>query len=262
MIDDIPSKEKVYRITDTDISMHSQDSFTRKLINPTYITKDDCQRSYAHSNLVKIIDKEPSTKSSVVNFEGSLNTTYVGGDKFELPFFDIKSDTFQKTEQDLLVYSKPLTDVIKRSSVRNIFRIEDKAFINEIDVILEDTLQKVSGSYTNEGDFTALFDIFKQQKLKAATLLMSSGTYSKLVGDSDNGPCRIMSSIIVTDRNNLIRDNLIYAFAPQECLGKFFIHDDIELHIEKTRNIISWSASVTLGIGISNINAIARLDLS
>jgi len=101
-------------------------SFARKVIQPEYVTKADLQRSVNHDGLVKIVDIEPDSKAAVVNFRGNPDTNYLQGTRYEIPFFMISSDDFQKTEEELLAYEMPLTEVIERNSVKDIQRIEDK----------------------------------------------------------------------------------------------------------------------------------------
>ena len=37
-----------------------EESFSRKIMRPEYVTKADCQRSVNHDQLVKIVDIEPN----------------------------------------------------------------------------------------------------------------------------------------------------------------------------------------------------------
>ena len=71
-------------------------SFARKIINPQYVTKADLQRSINHDGLVKIVDIEPDSKAMIVNFRGNPDFRYVVGDRFEIPFFMVSSEEFQK----------------------------------------------------------------------------------------------------------------------------------------------------------------------
>ena len=88
-------------------------SFARKIINPQYVTKADLQRSVNHDGLVKIVDIEPDSKAMVVNLRGNPDFKYIMGERFEIPFFMVSSEEFQKTEEELLAYEMPLTEVIE-----------------------------------------------------------------------------------------------------------------------------------------------------
>ena len=114
-------------------------SFARKVINPQYVTKADLQRSVNHDGLVKIVDIEPDSKAMAVNFRGEADWSYVTGDRFEIPFYMISSEDFQKTEEELLAYDMPLTEVIEKNSVLDIQKIEDQKFISAADAAVTAT---------------------------------------------------------------------------------------------------------------------------
>ena len=95
-------------------------SFARKIINPQYVTKADLQRSVNHDGLVKIVDIEPDSKAMVVNLRGNPDFKYIMGERFEIQFFMVSSEEFQKTEEELLAYEMPLTEIIERNSVLDI----------------------------------------------------------------------------------------------------------------------------------------------
>ena len=111
-------------------------SFARKIIQPEYVTKADLQRSINHDGLVKIVDIEPDSKAAVVNFRGAPDANYLQGERYEIPFFMISSDDFQKTEEELLAYEMPLTEVIERNSVKDIQKIEDTNFLSTVETNL------------------------------------------------------------------------------------------------------------------------------
>ena len=68
--------------------------------------------------------------------------------------------------------------------------------------------------------------------------------------------------LIVTNKGDLVPEKSIYAFAAQEFLGKFFILNDTKFWVEKKRNLIKWSAYETLGMGIGNIQGVAKITLT
>ena len=111
-------------------------AFSRKIINPQYVTKADLQRSLQHDQLVKIIDIEPDSAAMEINLRGTPHTRYVEGKRFEISFFNISSEEFQKIEEELLAYEMPITEVIERNSVKDIQKIEDTAFMRAIDAAL------------------------------------------------------------------------------------------------------------------------------
>ncbi len=268
-------------------------SFARKIINPQYVTKADLQRSINHDGLVKIVDIEPDSKAMVVNFRGNPDFRYVVGDRFEIPFFMVSSEEFQKTEEELLAYEMPLTEVIERNSVLDIQRIEDENFIDTIDAAItsEGTNTTVSGVYADGASETgsipkdkikSLFDLLDGNELRADTLLMDSTMFNRLflydattVGDAVGSEMHVNGysyatlfgrKLVVSNKKKKqdgtdLLNNKIYAFTSQDFLGQFLVLNDTKFFIEKRKNIITFAAYETIGVGIGNTKSCAVLNL-
>ena len=262
-------------------------SFARKIINPVYVTQADCQRSVNHDGLVKIVDIEPDSNASIINFRGKPDTSYVAGERFEIPFYGVSSDDFQKTEEELLAYEMPLTEVIEKNSVKDIQAVEDKSFLDTIDTLVgakgvgDNHLDAGANSLGSDGsinksNFTDLFNVLDGNQLKADTVLMGSEMYNRLLlwpasnaGDSYGTEVTINGytystlfgrKLIVSNKSDIIADKEMYAFAAQEYLGKFFILNDTKFWVKKDKNIITWAAYETIGMGIGNSKACAKIS--
>ena len=261
-------------------------SFARKIINPEYVTKLDLQRSTKHDGLTKIVDIEPDSAAVALNFRGQAPTRYLEGERYEIPFFMISSEDFQKTEEELLSYEMPLTEVIERNAVKDIQAIEDSHFISAVSGIcgtagdanhagtfdIDTSSTAASGSLSRDG-FRQLFNVLDGNQLKAETLLMNTPTFNRLflyagqgVGDQVASETHINGytyatlfgrKLVVTNKTDLVPNDTVYAFTSQEYLGNFFILNDLKFFVEKKKNLITFSAYETLGMGIGNTNAVA-----
>ena len=263
-------------------------SFARKIVQPQYVTRAELQRSVNHDGLVKIVDIEPDSKAMTVNFRGNPTTHYVMGERFEIPFFMISSEDFQKTEEELLAYEMPLTEVIERNSVLDIQKVEDTAFKDHIDaaIALEESVKTgskaITGNFDTDGtvkrnDFKRLFDLLDGDELRCELLLMSSVMFNKLllypattVGDAIGSEVHVNGftystlfgrKLVVSNKVGLL-GNDIYAFTSQDFFGQFLIMNDTKFWIEKKKNIITWAAYETIGMGIGNTRSVAKLSLS
>lgn len=266
-------------------------SFARKIIQPEYVTKMDLQRSVNHDGMVKIVDIEPNSKAMVVNFRGNPTTNYVVGERYEIPFFFVSSEDFQKTEEELLAYDMPLTEVIEKNSVFDIHEVEDSSFISQVDAAIALEVAggnntAITGSYVSTGseigsvlknDFKRLFDTIDGNKLRAEVILMDTTMFNRLflynastAGDAVGSEILVNGysysnlfgkKLVVSNKTNLLA-NKIYVFTAQEFFGNFFILNDTKFWIEKKKNIITWAAYETIGMGIGNTKACAKLTLS
>jgi hypothetical protein len=259
-------------------------SFARKIINPVYVTKADLQRSVQHDGLVKIVDIEPDSAAMSINFRGGADTRYVEGERYEIPFFMITSEDFQKTEEELLAYEMPITDVIERNSVKDIQEIEDNAFISRIDsaiaVSTKTSAITTSGGNITKTVFTTLFNLLEAgggttDRLKTDVVLMNNQDYNDLllweatsVGDqvgleiTVNGytyATLFGKKLIVTNKADLVAQGTMYGFTAQEFLGNFFILNDTRFWIDKKKNLVTWSAYESIGMGIGNIRSVASV---
>jgi len=104
-------------------------SFARKIIPPTPVQRSELQRSVNHDTLVKIVDIEPNSKATSLTFRGQPTARFIRAPRFEIPFFTISSEKFEKTEQELLAYEMPITKIIEENSVKDIQAIEDRQFL-------------------------------------------------------------------------------------------------------------------------------------
>jgi len=258
-------------------------SFARKIIQPQYVTKADLQSSTNHDGLVKIVDIEPDSAAMAINFRGSADSRYVEGERYEIPFFMISSDDFQKTEEELLAYEMSITEVIERNSVKDIQAIEDSAFITRVNsaIAASGKTTTVSGSEITKGMFPTLFNLLEadgSDKLKTEIVLMNNQDYNDLVrwdatsaGDDIakeliiNGytyTTLFGKKLVVTNKSEYVPKGTLYAFAAQEYFGKFYILNDTKFWVDKKKNLVSWSAYETIGMGFGNLRACASLTFA
>lgn len=259
-------------------------SFARQIVPPQYVTQADLQSSVNHDGVIKMIELEPDSKAMVVNFRGKPSTNYLEGKRVELPFHSISSEEFQKTEEELLAYRMPLTQVIEQNSVLDIQEIEDTAFLGHVDAAITVSGNSVNGNYSASGvpeaKIRELFDQIDGKRLQSEKLLMSNTMFNRLVVDNNTngtfgdgglkGEIAVNGytqgslygrQIIVSNKTDLL-DNTIYAFAAPQFMGEFCILNDTKFDIDKKRNLVTFSAYETVGMIIANANAVAKLTLS
>ena len=257
-------------------------SFARKIIQPEYVTKADLQRSVQHDGLTKIVDIEPDSKAMTINFRGDADYNYIEGERYEINFNMVSSENFQKTEEELLAYEMPLTQVIEQNSLLDIQKTEDESFLAAIDAAIATEGSAITGSYESDGsikkdDFRKLFNVLDGIELKTEVLLMDTTMYNRLflydattVGDAVGSETFVNGykydtlfgrRLIVSNKVGLL-GNKIYGFTAQEFLGNFCVLNDIKFWVKKEKNIITFSSYESIGIGIGNTKAASVITLS
>lgn len=112
-------------------------SFARKVVPPTPVQRTELQRSVNHDTLVKIVDIEPNSKAMALTFRGQPTARFIRAPRYEIPFFTISSEKFEKTEQELLAYEMPITKIIEENSVKDIQSIEDRIFLVYVEACIQ-----------------------------------------------------------------------------------------------------------------------------
>jgi hypothetical protein len=107
-------------------------SFARKIMMPMPITASECVPSVNHDQLVKIVELEPNSMATTINFRGKPGAEYIVGQRYEIPFFGISSKEYQKVEEELMSYQMPITEIIENNSLKDLHAIEDEAFITKV----------------------------------------------------------------------------------------------------------------------------------
>ena len=281
-----------------------EESFSRKIMRPEYVTKADCQRSMNHDQLVKIIDIEPNSSAMALNFRGRPNAKYIMGERYEIPFYKVSTEDYQKQEDELLAYEMPILDLIERNAVLDIQAIEDETFIRHVNVALADSNKSAvfsgTGNYhataLNKFAFIQLFNLlanadgptfaapvdattfthdFATKSYKTDCVLLNEFDYnlmhdwlssdigadhaSKVVIDGYQYATIMGRKLIVTNKGNLVPRGHLYGFAAKEYFGHAYVLNDTKFFIEKRKDIITWSAYESIGIGFGNTAAMARV---
>lgn len=112
-------------------------SFARKIVPPTNVQRTELQRSVNHDTLVKIVDIEPNSRAMALTFRGQPTARLIRAARYEIPFFTIASEKFEKYEQELLAYEMPITKIIEENSVKDIQEIEDRQFLLYVEACIQ-----------------------------------------------------------------------------------------------------------------------------
>lgn len=256
-------------------------SFARKILPPQYVTKADLHPSVNHDGVVKIVDIEPDSQAMSVNFRGNAPYKYVEGDRYEIPFFTVSSENYQKAEEELLAYNMPITEIIEKNSVLDIHRQEDTTFLAAVEAGMPAANAKTgtfdTDSTVKKSDFKVLFDVLDGNQLLASTILMSTTMYNRLmlypattVGDDLATQTTINGftygklfgkNLVVSNKTDLL-GNVIYAFTSPEFFGEFDVLNDVKFWLKKEKNLVTFANYESIGIGIGNVKAMAKLTLS
>jgi len=130
-----------------------EESFTRQILPPKTVTRADLQVSVNHDTLVKIVEVKPESRSMTMSFRGQPTARYIRAPRFEVPFHTVGSERYEKTEQELMAYTMPITEIIRRNVVKDIQEVEDHTFLGHVESACQST-QKEANSLDFSTDFS------------------------------------------------------------------------------------------------------------
>ena len=137
-----------------------EESFARKVLPPKTVTRADCQVSVNHDTLVKIVEVVPQSRAMSMSFRGQPTAKYYTAPRFEVPFHTVGSERYEQTEQELMAYTLPITEIIRRNIVNDIQEVEDSVFLNHVESACQSLQQDAQSltfgdAYTTSTSFTA-----------------------------------------------------------------------------------------------------------
>jgi hypothetical protein len=264
----------------------------RGVLPPETVTKEDCQRSTQHDLLTKIVDIEPNSTATALNFRGQSNLSYIQGRRYEIPFFKIGSERFEADEGELMASDFPITKVIEDQSVRDMDRIEDQQFFDAARQVAANTGQTLTaaGPITRAFLANCINVMEDSQELAVDTMVMHKSDWNdyNTLPATDIGD-QLASEVVVngykynqiaghklivtikslanaSGANQLLGpaggQSNIWFFAAPNYLGNSYLLGDVRFYIEKRGSAISFESWYYRGLGIGNRNAIVQGTLT
>jgi hypothetical protein len=256
-------------------------AFSRSIVPPEYLTKADCQRSVNHDTLVKICDIEPNSTAAAVNFRGKAFERYVEGKRYEVPFFKVESDKFEKNEAELMAYDYPVTKVIEENSVKDIQKVEDGKFIEFTDAVITangKTVTPAAAGPATAENLVALMKAIDTDELAVGCFLMHKADWddfmtqeSAIIGSPLASEILVNGykyntilghKLVVTIKSSVVVPGKLYCFTDPKYLGNFYILNDTKFYIEKRADMVSWQTWEYIGMGFGNLRACASMTLT
>lgn len=277
------SQEKVAAATELYIRDKVRESaFCRKILPPMPITREECDRSEENNSLKKIIDIETGATAVSLNMNSQANTRYITGDRFAIGFHKVSSDEYTISEGDLMGYEMPITKIIEKNCVKAIEEVEDGTFmaqINDIVTLSGKKLTITAADPTIDGKkLTTLFNLLETgDKLETSIMLMSRPTWNDWTGQGPgafdakaydvlvNGYTEekiYNKRVIVTNKDDMVPHNEIWAFAAPEFLGRFYTLNDVKFWTDVKAEYFNFKAWEHIGMGIGNIKGIAKINIA
>lgn len=257
-----------------------QSSFAREILPPKDVREDQIDRGVTSDQPRVIVEKEPDSYAKMVPFKGTGDQTWFSGPRYEVVFGKVESQRFSKSKFELMTYSNDIRKILSDNSVLDMSDQEDGKFIEAVeDCIGHETGLGTVSDLVRVDNFMAkrLAQKLIRAKKPVGKLLMTLSTfYGILDMDAQQVSHDIVKGqyrdgieqekklwgipVVTTIKNDIIDDGMVYAFAPDNWVGNFFLLQDATLFIKQEADIITfWSYSAP-GIGLGTCDAFTRTE--
>jgi len=219
--------------------------------------------------LRKFVEKEPNSTATYVPLRGMPDAEFIKGALGEVRFGKIESKEHVVNIRELTTYSCDLRKILQDQDIKNLQTVEDTSLINTAETIAAanpaEQIHNFYGGLTKTNWASAQQRFFPNKSIKFAlmnvrtfreffkwdyTSDMGFGTYgadafSKGILPQVNG-----IQIIQTIKTDLVTDGVVYFWAPEEFIGKFYTLDEPTTFIEQRKDWLSFSTYEIVGISI------------
>lgn len=252
-----------------------QAAAVRELITPQGVSEEDIDRDENTDQPKIIIDKEPDSTASFVQFQGTGRRTWFKGPRYSVRFGKVESQRFTKTKAELMTYRSDIRKILSDNSVMDMADEEDRKFYELVAAIIAANagVQRTTGGFQS-GTFKNAMQamLTGTRKRPIGKMLLSKERYldaldlpATAVGDDiakrhfDEGieaSQKLWGIPVVTHVKSDIyptaRGWIFSPTAPNNFLGNFFTLQDATLFIEQRADVISFWTYEYIGIGIAN----------
>jgi len=250
-----------------------QEAAVRELMAPEGISEEEIDRDEDTDQPKKIIDKEPDSYATFVQFQGSGPRTWFKGPRYAIYFGKVESQRFTKNKWELMSYTSDIRKILSDNSVKDMADEEDSKWNNLVtDIINGNPLEQRTAGPFQSTTFKRAMQKMIGRRRPIGKMLMTKYRYfdaldlpALSVGDDiatrhfDEG---IEASeklwglpVVTTIKGDIYDESKAWIFSPQKpnnYLGNFYLLQDATLFIKQEADVIMFWSYEAPGIGIGN----------
>lgn len=257
-----------------------EEGFLGRIMERRPVTVDESQVDLNRDRVYKVVNINQESSAAVCNLTGQMSVQYLEGKRARIDLWAVKSDVYEKTEEEIIALDSFIVDDVVKSLYSSIEAAEDDRFIQLVNKVITDNTYNTTTTSTSltRDDLTGGLNMLVGRELRTQTILMHEyrrndilawdGTeigqtatadlfYKGLTQDRIFNNVKWLSSL-----KTFLNPKYVYYFAPEEYLGRFYEWKPVTVVVEKRKDIISFYAKEWIGFGIINTKAVGRLDLA
>lgn len=230
----------------------------------------------------------PAARS--IPYDASPNTAFYRAEKYVVFLSIITSEELTKNINELRTYKTDVRQIVNDNVLRDMHTAEDVGFLVELDRLVGSQLLLSNGGYTRETQHVAMGQAITRKSYKRAKSflpdrripngiwLLNQRTAQEFIGwdrtemGGDKAQELVLDGLsalesfkmvgvphIASIKNDLVLNGYVYQFAPKDFMGHALRLQDIEVTIEKKRDIVRMFAQEQVGLSIGNTRSIQKV---
>lgn len=261
-----------------------EEGILRRLYEPRTVVAEELDPLLDSDAPSIICEIEPDAQSATfVPFKGTGDRMYFTGKRFRVPFGKVESERVSKSKFELMSIRMPITDWLKENQVKAIQQQEDTSFFTTIEDIITANASTQKATVAASNGFKEAFKIglkgLTSLRLPVYKVVMHKNTYlDSLSLKTDeighvpqeerfrkgiDGEDSFMGyPVVTTIKDDIVRPNELYFFAPPEYFCKFFLLQDAMLFMKTEADMISFHTYEAPGIGIGNTRGVFKVVIT
>lgn len=285
--DEVRTKKASMATTDYLRIRLREDSVCRKIITPKTVNESDLDRRVEDDWPASIIDIEGESAGAMTVPFGSLPpSAVIKANRFMVVYQKLTSARYEMDTTRLMTWNMDIRDMFYDLILKDIMDEEDTKFFSVVTAITGEKGQFFEDTgacrWLNCGAFGrdawAFFSkalMSNKYKLNPGMYLMNTVTAQDFIKFNRNeaggdfaqnslfGSVSVdtvdKTKLVTTTKHELVPDNDVFQFAPEEFLGVFYILKDVTMISDlKEDSLLNFSAYEYVGAAIENVGAIAR----
>lgn len=254
-----------------------ESSFLPKIMTEQPITADQLDKDEDLDQLKKIVEIEPDSEATWVTFKGMPEARYLKQKAGVIYFGIIVTDKVVKNIFELKTRDNDVRKILSDNHVKDILAQQDGRFIDTCrDIIVANPAQeRVFGGGLTKVNFVEAQKMLPTLQLQNGVCLMNEATSKEILkwDTQDIGfepvtehyrkgltEGTLMGGLryLTTIKNDIVLNNEVWFFAPEDFMGKFFTLQDSTVFVKSEGLFIEFYAYKCLGIGIKNTKSVVR----
>lgn len=267
----------------------------RRLWDGQAPTREMMSRTVASELPVVVVDFEPDAPGGQqLSVNGTPGMRYMRTTKYEVRPTLYTTPRFQKNALEMSMYTLDLRQIFADNSVKDLMAREDRDLLATIGTTIgtEGSTVTSTGSIQNQVlsggitrdtmprslqiipktgatvDFALYNDVILMNVVTVYEFLKwgrdeTGGDEAERVWkDGIKLVTLFKTKVVLTNKRQLVADNVLYFLAPEKFRGKFFTFEDATLYLNRDRRMFTMQADEIIGLTLANDAAFARARIT